>query len=87
MDGGTRNHVAGQASRRRAYRATLAALAALDRMPGGGDRAAWLRGWRGAHAMALDGLPGRLSAQVRATRARIRLTADVIRRGADWAQD
>ena len=83
MDGGTGNHVAGQASRRQAYRA---ALAALDHMPDTDDRAAWMRDWRGAHAMALDGLSARLAAEVRAMRARIRLTADVIRRGADWAQ-
>jgi hypothetical protein len=83
MDGGTGNHVAGQASRQRAYRA---ALAALDSMPEGDDRAAWMRDWRGAHAMALDGLPGRLTARVRLLRAAIRLAEGTIRQAAERGQ-
>lgn len=78
MDGG--NRMAGQRSRRAAFRA------ALDRMPGGSGRDEWIRDWQGAHAMALDGLPARPVAQVRVTRAGIRQTADVIRRGVEWAQ-
>ena len=83
MDGGAGNRITGQRSRQRAYRA---ALAALGHLPEGDDRTAWVRRWRGAHGLTVDGLPGRLAAEVRATRARIRQTADVIRRGAEWAQ-
>ena len=77
------NCVAGQRSRRSVFRATLAGL---HRMPDRGKRDEWERGWRGAHAITLDGLPGRLAARVRTVRAGVTVAARVIRQAAERDQ-